>query len=308
MNIITLTLNPAFDMHCRADGFMPYKECLATVISHDAGGKGVNISRALSQNGVENLALVVLGDENGDAFGGKLVSYGIRFLPLHRPGRIRENITLHTEGKGETRISFPGFPTDEGLLLEAEDAIAPYLARSILTFTGRVPSGIGMAEVKAFLQRAKAKGARLVINSHSFSRGDLIEMRPWLVKPNEEEVAEYAEGRVETHADAVLAAKELFDAGIENVMISLGGRGAVLVSAEGAYAAVPPAISPVSTIGAGDSAIAGFLAAAVRGEGKEACLRTAVSYGTAACLTEGTTPPARDVVEEIAPKIEIVKM
>ena len=55
MNIITLTLNPAFDMHCRADGFMPYKECLATVISHDAGGKGVNISRALSQNGVENL-------------------------------------------------------------------------------------------------------------------------------------------------------------------------------------------------------------------------------------------------------------
>ena len=264
MNIITLTLNPAFDMHCRADGFMPYKESLATVTSHDAGGKGVNISRALSQNGVENVALVVLGEENGDAFGEKLKAYGVHFLALRRPGRIRENITLHTEGMPETRISFPGFSADAGLLAEAENAVAPYLAESILTFTGRVPAGIGMAEVKAFLQRAKAKGARLVIDSRSFSRRDLIEMRPWLVKPNEEEVAEYAEGRVEAHADAARAARALFDAGIENVMISLGGRGAVLVSAEGTYAAAPPAITPLSTIGAGDSAIAGFLAATDR--------------------------------------------
>ena len=68
MNIVTLTLNPAFDIHCYAQDFQPFHENLARITANDAGGKGVNISRALTVNGVENTALVVLGEENGDSF------------------------------------------------------------------------------------------------------------------------------------------------------------------------------------------------------------------------------------------------
>ena len=104
MNIITLTLNPAFDVHCFIKGFAPYHENLATITENDAGGKGVNISRALTSCGVENLALVVLGEENGESFTRSLEADGIIYRSISVKGRIRENITVHTDNAPETRI------------------------------------------------------------------------------------------------------------------------------------------------------------------------------------------------------------
>lgn len=95
MKIVTLTLNPAFDMHCFAENFRPYHESIAEITSLEAGGKGVNVSRALSANGVENLAVVVVGKENGDAFLSALEKDGLTCAPVWTDGRIRENVTLH---------------------------------------------------------------------------------------------------------------------------------------------------------------------------------------------------------------------
>lgn len=297
MKIITLTLSPAFDVHCDAPAFAPFCESLVTVTSRDAGGKGVNISHALCESGVENTALVVLGRVNASEFRDALAREGIRTLEIEVEGRIRENFTLHTEGKPETRISFAGFPADGTLLSRVEAALAPLLEEgSIVTLTGRVPEGIPMEEIRAFLRRLRERGVRLVIDSKSFTLSDLTECRPWLIKPNGEEIAEYLRGDVETLSDAADAARKLYCAGIENVMISLGGAGAVLVGSDGAFCAVAPEIEVCSTVGAGDSAIAGFLAAAVRGASGAEALRTAVAYGSAACLTEGTQAPrAQDV-------------
>ena len=302
MKIITLTLNPAFDLHCYIERFAPYHENLAKITDNDASGKGVNISRALNACGVPNLAFVVLGDENGDSFAGQLRGDGMRFRSITVPGRIRENMTIHTEGADETRISFSGFRADDTLCDRVADALESELdAETFVTFTGRVPEGIDMPAVKAFLRRLEAKGARIVIDSKSFGLDDLIEMKPWLIKPNQEEISEYLNRSVETFREVTQAAEELHERGIENVMISLGARGALLVCEKGAFVATPPAIQPRSTIGAGDSSIAGFLAAAVEGADGEQMLRRAVSYGTAACLTPGTRPPrAEDVTTVLA--------
>ena len=116
MKIITLTLNPAFDIHCYVPAFAPYHENLAKITDNEAGGKGVNISRALTVNGVDNLAIVVVGDENGDSFLKRLTADKMNYLAITVEGRIRENITLHTDNADETRISFEGFKTDESLL------------------------------------------------------------------------------------------------------------------------------------------------------------------------------------------------
>ena len=116
MKIITLTLNPAIDMHCYAENFEPFHENLAHITSSDAGGKGVNISRALTVNGVENLARVVLGNENGKSFADSLKADGMDLIELYVDGRIRENITLHTNNNPETRISFAGFVATDALI------------------------------------------------------------------------------------------------------------------------------------------------------------------------------------------------
>lgn len=306
MKIVTLTLNPAFDVHCYTENFQPYHENLAKITANDAGGKGVNISRALTVNGVENTALVVLGQDNGESFRQALQADGIPYREITVAGRIRENITLHTEKAPETRISFAGFTADDSLIERVEAELHRLLEQGdILTFTGRNPEGISLDRVKEMLDSLRRKGVKIVLDSRSFSKQDMIDVRPWLIKPNEEEIGMYADIKVEGFEDAKRAAEALRATGIENVMISLGSKGAMLCCAEGCFVAKAPKINALSTIGAGDSSIGGFCAAAKEGLPYPDMLRRAVSYGTAACMTEGTCPPRATDVQALLSKITV---
>ena len=309
VNIITLTLNPAFDIHCFVEDFKPYHENLAKITANEAGGKGVNISRALTVNGVENTALVVLGDENGDSFRRCLAVDGIKTVEITVAGRIRENITLHTEGAPETRISFAGFSADDGLLDMTEKALDGMLdENTILTFTGRVPCGVSIGAVKAMLGKMAARGVKIVIDSRSFTTEDIIDLGPWLIKPNEEEIAMYSDIPVHDLESAAEAAQVLKGKGIKNVMISLGAKGAMLCCEDGCYIANAPDVTVLSTIGAGDSSIAGFVAAAKQGLPYSEMLRMAVCYGSAACMTEGTRPPRAEDITKLLESVQVTKL
>ncbi len=304
MKIYTITLSPSYDVHAYTDSLALRHENLAHVTSRDAGGKGVNISRALTCNGIENTAIVVLGRDNCKDFKAALDSEKINYIAIEKDGRIRENLTVHVDGEGETRISFSGFSLDNGVLTEIEDII-PADDNTVITFTGSVPKGVDMSEVKKSLARLKAQGAKIVIDSRSFTLADLIAVKPWLIKPNSEEIAMYSGKEVNSFADCLDFAKVLCADGIENVMISLGEKGAMLVRHEAAFAAVPPAVNALSTIGAGDSTIAGFIAAYCEGKDAAECLKVATTYGTAACLESGTTPPTMENVEKIYKEVKI---
>ena len=305
MNIITLTLNPAYDIHCASAVFLQEKENFVSILSRDAGGKGVNISRALTNNGTENTALVVLGSENAQDFEKSLKQDNINYIPVMLNGRIRENITIHPTAASETRISFSGFKVDDSLCDTVYSALENEVSdKTIITFTGSLPSGMNMSKVKGLLAKWKKIGAKIVIDSRSFTLSDLTEIKPWLIKPNQEEISHYLKREVNSFEDVISSAKELHREGIENVMISLGSKGALLVCSEGVFTARPPKINPVSTIGAGDSSIAGFVAAAKDGKSLADCLKNAMAFGNAACLTEGTRPPEPISVKEVLEKIE----
>lgn len=297
MKIVTLTLNPAFDIHCYAENFQPFHENLAQVTTNEAGGKGVNISRALTVNGVENTALVVLGEENGDSFRRAMNADGICFREITVNGRIRENITLHTNNAPETRISFAGFTANDTLIGKVEKILNDLMDNdSILTFTGRNPEGVSMDRVKSMLIGLQKKGVKIVLDSRSFGKQDMIDVHPWLIKPNEEEIGMYTDVVVQDFDSAKQAAEALRATGIENVMISLGSKGAMLCCETGCYMVQAPKINALSTIGAGDSSIGGFCAAAKAGLKYPDMLRYAVAYGSSACMTEGTRPPSPDQV------------
>ncbi len=306
MNIITLTLSPAYDVHCRAEGLKLHHENFATVMRRDAGGKGVNISRALTQNGVQNCAVVALGAENAADFRASLDAFGMSWIEIPVAGRIRENYTFHTPDGRETRISFPGAKVDAKILDRVEEVVSATIGNGdALTLTGRLPDGLQMADIKAFLRRMQAKGARVVIDSRSFSLSDLCDIRPWLIKPNEEEIALYL-GQDSPGFDAISeGARRLQQQGIQNVMVSLGSRGALLMTDGGAWIATPPRVAVCSTIGAGDSSIAGFLAATGEGKAPAECLATAIAFGSAACMNPGTEPPRDTDVAEILKWVKV---
>lgn len=304
MKIYTITLNPAYDVHAYAEHFAPFHENLANVTSREAGGKGVNLSRALQSGGTEHVAIVVLGKDNSAEFRAELDRAGLKTILLEKPGRIRENLTLHCADQPETRISFSGFPVDDSLLDEVA-ALVEVDADTVITFTGRVASGMSMDKAKAFLKALQKKGAKLVLDSKSFSLEDILEVQPWLMKPNQEEISEYLGCEINNIEQAIEKTRIFADHGVTNVMVSLGEQGALLRCGCNCYIATPPTIDAVSTIGAGDSALAGFIAAAQKGENAADCLKTAVAYGTAACLTAGTLPPRKEDLARITPQVYV---
>jgi len=303
MKIITLTLGPAFDMHCHADSLQLDHENLVYMDLCQAGGKGVNISRALVNNGTDNLALLVLGQENAASFLSNLDADGVRYDAITVPGRIRENITIHT-GPTETRISFPGFRVQADVLPQVEDKLLSLAdADTVVTMTGRAAEGMAVADVSAMLRKAAALGAKIVVDSRPFSLSDLVALKPWLIKPNQEEISAYLGRQIRSLPETLAEAKALHAAGIANVMISMGGDGALLVCEEGTFIAVPPKVAVKSTIGAGDSAIAGFCACPSESAADK--LRWAVAYGSAACMAEGTLPPSPQNIAALLEQIQV---
>ena len=306
MNIFTLTLNPAVDLYAEAKSFALHCESVATVSSRDAGGKGINISRALAALEMKSEAFVVLGEENGKEFSHMLERDGMAHTALFTEGRIRENITVRVAGERETRLSFVGFMGADALLDRLEALLLPRIVPGdAVTFTGSVPLGISHDRTMAFLSRVRARGAQLVLDSKSLTREDILALRPALIKPNEEEASAYIGREVKSLSDCVAGARELSLSGVSCVMVSFGGEGAILAVSGHVYLARPPRITPVSTVGAGDASIAGFLYAASRGESAEECLRYAVASGTAACLTEGTRPPEKEVISRSLPLVAV---
>lgn len=309
MKVVTVTLCPAFDIHCYCEGFMPYHENSASITSRDAGGKGINVSRALLESGIDSTAVVVLGEENKQDFSRKLMEYGLRVSEITVGGRIRENITLHTDGKDETRISFRGFGVDGTLAARVRDAILNEgVAGGIVCFCGRLPDGLGIDTVKSMIAELRGLGVRVVVDSKSFSLDDLVECRPWLIKPNGEEIREYTGRVVDSLADAANVAESLRVSGIENVMITLGEAGAVLATEQGIYKASAPKVNARSTVGAGDSAIGGFISAICRGGSYSDALGSAVAFGSAACMKEGTEPPSIGDIDGLIGEIRVCKI
>ena len=302
MKIYTLTLNPAYDVHAFAKSLALNCENLAEIESREAGGKGVNISRALCNGQIPSTAIIVLGKENEDEF--KKAISKMDHVLLEKEGRIRENLTFHHENGTETRISFSGFAVDDGILREVLDNIL-IEDDTIVTFTGRIPAGVSKEKAKEFLTALQQRGVRIVLDSKSFTIDDIFEIQPWLIKPNQEEISDYLGCEIKTLSQVLEKASVFTEHGITNTMVTLGDKGAALLTKDNAYIATCPAISAISTIGAGDSTIAGFLAGAYAGYDAIGCLKTAVSYGTAACLTSGTLPPEKKDIDKIYTQIRV---
>ncbi len=326
MKIITITLNPAFDLHYEVKDFRLYKENYVDSILVAAGGKGINISRALSKNDIDNTAYVVLGKENAADFVSRLEVDGLNFKGIYCEGRIRENITIHTPNAPETRISLDNFSLNNEILIQLLRELKQLICEhTIVTFTGRIPNGLSVDCVIDFLRELRKQKCLLVIDCNSFSMEDLINIRPWLIKPNEQEVQMLLGKQITTIEQARKAAVEIHKMGIENIIVSMGKKGAAaaitadetkaitsnLATANLSYISYiveVPQIEAISTIGAGDSLLAGFIGAYTQGLSYKECLKNAIAFGTAACLTKGTAAPRQEDVERLKQEVKIIMM
>ena len=305
MKIFTVTLSPVIDRYATCESLIPFSEHTLTDGGRFAGGKGLNTARALLAYGMPAEPLLVLGRENKKEF---LDLLPRELLPLliETRGRVRENLTLVSDGGRETRLSFRAPCVEEGILDRVFRGLKERGAKdAYISIGGKCPDGLSRSALVDFALRLQKEGARLLIDSRSYDREMIEAIKPYFIKPNEEEIAAYGFGAVCDLSSAAEAAKGLCLFGCQSAMVSLGGAGAVLASPEGCFVAKAPTLTPRSTVGAGDSAIGGFLYASVKGLGPKERLAFAVSFGSAACLTEGTTPPNRADIDKFLSTIEV---
>ncbi|MCU0283982.1 MAG: 1-phosphofructokinase [Candidatus Nanopelagicales bacterium] len=296
--IVTVTLNPSLDRTLAVAELVHGEVIRAESTMEDPGGKGVNVTRFLVARGTASVAVLPAGGSIGRALVGALSEAGIPHRAVPISGATRSNVTVVEPDGTTTKLNEPGPALSaaevEGLVAAVAERVTP---GGWVVVAGSLPADLDTAIVHHLAEVARAAGARFALDASGAALADGLAARPDLIKPNAEELGEVL-GRPLTTLDDVLAGcDEARARGAAAVICSLGAEGAVLVDGQGRWHATGPSVPVVSTVGAGDSVLAGFLHGG--GAGPEA-LRVGIAWATAAVQTPGTGVPDAALIDPAA--------
>ena len=297
--IVTLTANPSHDRTVALGGPLERGAVIrAESMISQAGGKGVNISRASVAAGIPSIA--VLPARSDDPFVHELLAAGIDCRPVPTEGDLRVNITISEPDGTTTKLNSPGPTVTAAVLTSLTESLRRRSGNADwVVLAGSLPPGAPVTWYAELVAALHDTGARLAVDTSDAPLRALVDgldvAAPHLMKPNGEELASFTGGDADVletdPVAAARAARTLVDRGVESVLATLGGRGAVLVNRDGAWHATPPPTTVVSTVGAGDSSLFGYLLGDLRRQGPAQRLALAVAYGSAAAGLPGTTIP-----------------
>ena len=293
--IITVTPNPAIDVTLEVER-LELGEVNRTTDKHrDPAGKGINVARALSKNKHQTIAVFPADAVNGSWIVRALAEACVETFTTPMLGEVRNNYTI-VDGSGETtKINEPGpvlTPAEVDALLEkVEWRLDDH--PTWLVAAGSLPRGVDADFLVELGNRANAKNVRFAVDTSGASLARITSAgSPDLIKPNLEELSELVGRELHTVGDVVDAARSVLPNG--DALISLGENGALLVTPDTVLWAGHPPVTVDSTVGAGDSALAGYLSVSSQGEFPSihhAALATAVAWGSAAVTLPATTVP-----------------
>lgn len=291
--IYTLTLNPAVDYYITVDGFKPGVVNRTTGEKINFGGKGINVSFVLKELGVTSTALGFVGGFTGDALENHLKSKGIKCDFVKVQGNTRINVKLN-----DTDINASGPDITDSELQQLYKKLDNLKNGNFLVLSGNVPKSLPQNTYEIILERLKNRGVEFVVDAEKDLLLGTLKYKPFLIKPNHHELGQIFGVEIENFDTALTYAKKLQEMGAQNVMVTLGSKGAVLVCKNGeTYTQAAPKGNVISAVGAGDSAVAAFLAERLRGGDYADCLNLAVAAGSATAFSDGLA--TKEKIEKI---------
>ncbi|MFG6445369.1 1-phosphofructokinase family hexose kinase [Microbacterium sp. P07] len=298
--IVTLTANPSIDRALALDAsLVPGEVQPARAAREDAGGKGVNVARVVAAAGADTLAVVPVSDD--DPFNDLLRATGIPIRTVPSAGRVRANLTVTDPDGVTTKINLPGPVLDEQGAFAIIDAVVAACADARwLVLAGSLPPRAGAdfytRVIGAVRETWGSAAPRIAVDASGPALAAVVrDALPDLIKPNDEELAalvgEDPSADTDLVAEAARRSQTVVPARAAAALVTLGASGALLVTGGGVLRAVAPRIAVASTVGAGDSSLAGYLLADIAGRTPAECLAQAVAYGAAAAMLPGTQAP-----------------
>lgn len=289
--IVTLTLNPAIDKTTITEKLMPEAKLRCENPTHQAGGGGVNVSRAIKKLGGNSIAIFPSGGHKGDFFEKLLIKEEIEFKSSRIKEPTRENFTVVEKATNhQYRFTLEGPTVTEE---EADECLAllktlPFKP-DFLVASGSLPKGLDKSFIKKIANTSRELGSKLIIDTSGDALETAVNEGVYLLKPNIGELSKLT-GRSSITAEEVdEVAQELIKGGkVEIIVVSLGPSGALLVTKELSKHIPAPSVPKRSTVGAGDSMVGGMILSLALGKKPLEIAQYGVACGTAATMNPGT--------------------
>ena len=289
--IVTITMNPAIDKSAMVDRIIPEAKLHCTSIKNEAGGGGINVSKALNRLGLGSFALFPAGGHNGNLFKDLVRKEGIPFEALAVEPETRENfVILETSTNDQYRFNMEAAEQHEVLseqCLETLDKMTP--KPSFLIASGSLPGGIAVNFYARLAKWADTINAKFILDTSGIPLQLAVNERIYLLKPNISELGQLT-GMETNSTENVLAAAQylLSDKAVQMVVVSMGAQGALLVTPETHEFVAAPLVKKLSTVGAGDCMVAGMVYMLAQQSTPGNMLRFGIACGSAATMNTGT--------------------
>jgi len=288
-NIVTLTVNPALDKSTHLRGLVPEQKIRCDAPRYDAGGGGINVSKAIARLEGESLAVFTSGGPTGAILEELLTNESIAIDPIAVQNWTRESfVAVDDNTNSQYRFGFPGAPLSE---IEKESILTKIasIKAEYLVLSGSLNEGLASNFYQQIGEIAKTSNTKVIVDTSGESLQKVVETGVYMIKPNVGELAKLVGvERLEMEEVNEAAKKIITQGGTEIVVVSLGPQGAVLVTKD-SYDYVPaPNVAKKSTVGAGDSMVGGMVWALSQNKNLKEVLRWGVACGSAATMNEGT--------------------
>lgn len=303
--ITTVCMNPSFDKTASVDTLATGGLNRLRDVRVDVGGKGVNVAVVLKRLGVPVSCVGCLGERGRESFLQMIRQEGVPFDYLPMPGEVRTNLKLlDNSTRAITEFNEPGISMDSAQLEDFLTLLREKAGESeYVVLSGRLPEGCAEATYQRCLKTLEGKKCVLDCAGETLLHG--IKEKPFLIKPNLPEIEGIMKKELRTLRGLRNAALFLIEYGAQNVIISMGKYGAMLVSRTDTFFAPALMVEARSTVGAGDAMIGGVLAGLSRGESLAESFRWGVAAGAASVMTDGTQLLRRPDFEALLPKVTV---
>lgn len=287
--IYTITLNPALDRTIFINATTPDDCNRIESEQMYAGGKAIDVSRVLTSFAVKNKALGFVGGFAGEELEGMLINEGIACDFVRITGRTRTNIIINDMASGnQTLYNARGPEISAHEIMQIIHKVEDLEQPDFVILSGSLPRGVNPEIYRKIIEISKSKGAKVVLDTDGEALRVGLQECPTIIKPNIHELSRISGQQLDSVASIIPVAKEMRSRGIEIILVSMGCCGMFMMCDEGQFLARPPEVEAKNTIGAGDSAVAGFIyGLTTKGDLKEA-LKYSVASGTATILQTGT--------------------
>jgi 6-phosphofructokinase 2 len=307
-NVVTLTINPAIDASTSVERLVPFRKLRCLPMHRDPGGGGINVARVIVELGGEVETLCPVGGATGELLRRLLDRQGIPNLVVPVAEETREDFMVFEQATGkEFRFIMPGPRMNESEWKRCLELLAGMRSRpQFVVLSGSLPPDVPTDFYARAIRIAKGLGARPVLDTSGDALRAGLEEGVYLVKPNRQELSDLLDGHLRDENACIDAGMRLVQNGrAEIVALTLGDRGALLVTEDRVARALPLSIKPVSTVGAGDSFLAAMIQALVLQRDLVDAFRYAAAAGSAALLAQGTGLCRRQAVERLYPNVVV---